>query len=69
MSSPSSSLRLADHPGAARIRKGGLGRGAVAPVGARIADAVNVAERNVDPDPVILAAGFEQQNTMFAVSG
>src|SRR6266853_1344060 len=58
----------------ARIENGaavqpGLGLGAVAPVGARIADAVEIADRDVDPDPVVLAACFEQQHAHFGIGG
>ena len=46
-----------------------IGLGAVAPVGARIADAVQVADRDVDPDPVVLAARLEQQDRHVRVRG
>ena len=39
----------------------------VAPVGARIADAVKVADRDMDPDPVVLAARFEEQHRRIRV--
>ena len=42
----------------------GVGFGAVAPVGARVADAVQVAHRNVDPVVVVLATGFDQQHAL-----
>ena len=38
----------------------GFGRGAKHPVGTRVGDAIQVADRNIDPDPVILAAGLDQ---------
>ena len=38
--------------------------GAIAPVGPRVAHGVEVADRDVEPDPVILAAGLEQQHRM-----
>ena len=40
----------------------GLGLGLEAPVGARVADHVEVADRDVDPEVVVLAAGLEQQH-------
>mmetsp|Transcript_6308 Transcript_6308/g.25549 ORF Transcript_6308/g.25549 Transcript_6308/m.25549 type:complete len:320 (+) Transcript_6308:1316-2275(+) len=45
----------------------GLGLGLEAPVGARVADAVEVADRDVDPVVVILAAGLDQQHALVAV--
>ena len=39
-----------------------VGRGLVAPVGARIGDGVEVADRDVDPEPVVLAARLQQQH-------
>ena len=39
-----------------------LGLGLVAPVGALVADAVEIADGDVDPHPVVFAAGFQQQN-------
>ena len=39
----------------------GLGLRAIAPVGAWIADAVEIADGDVHPDPVVAATGFEQQ--------
>ncbi|MCY1228496.1 hypothetical protein D9M72_408170 [compost metagenome] len=40
-----------------------------APVGARIVDAVEIADRNVDPVVVVAAAGLEQQHAMAQVFG
>src|SRR3546814_11372685 len=34
----------------------------IAPIGAWIADAIKIADWNMNPDPVVLAAGFEQQH-------
>ena len=56
----------AQHP-AARIADAAaiqarLGRSAEAPVGARVADAVQVADRHMNPDVVVAAARFEQRN-------
>jgi hypothetical protein len=39
-----------------------LGLGLEAPIGARIADRVQVPDRDVDPEVVVLPAGFEQQH-------
>jgi hypothetical protein len=39
--------------------------GSVAPVGAGIGDRVEVADRDVDPEIVVLAAGLEQQHPRF----
>ena len=36
----------------------------VAPIGARIADRVEIADRDVDPEVVVLAAGLEQQHVV-----
>src|SRR5690606_5351087 len=41
--------------------------GLVAPVGARVADAVEVAHRNVDPVVVVLAPGLDQQHALRGV--
>jgi hypothetical protein len=43
--------------------------GLVAPVGARIGDRIQVADRNVDPEPVILAARLEQKDGDFRIGG
>ena len=37
------------------------------PVGARIADGEQIADRNVKPDPVVAAAGFQQQHAVFRI--
>ncbi len=42
----------------------GIGLGVVKPVGARVADAVQIAGRNVNPVVVVLAAGFDQQHAL-----
>ena len=34
------------------------------PVGPRIADGEQIADRNMEPDPVVIAAGFQQQHTV-----
>ena len=36
----------------------------VAPVGAWIGDRVEIADRDVDPEPVVLSAGFEQEDPL-----
>jgi hypothetical protein len=41
-----------------------VGFGLVAPVGAWVADAVEITHRNVDPVVVVLAAGFDQQHAL-----
>ena len=46
-----------------------LGLGLEAPVGARIADAVEIADRDVDPGIVVLAAGLEQQDRYRGIGG
>ena len=45
----------------------GVGLGLVQPVGARVADAVQIADRDVDPGVVVAAAGFEQQHARVRV--
>jgi hypothetical protein len=40
----------------------GVGLGAEQPVGARIVDAVEIADGDVDPQVIVLAAGFDQQH-------
>ncbi len=45
----------------------GLGFGLEAPVGALVADAVQVADRHADPDVVVVAAGLEQRDARAAV--
>ena len=47
----------------------GFRLGAVAPVGARVADAVQVADRDVDPVVVVVAAGLDQQHAARAIGG
>ena len=59
---------------AARIGEGaaieaGLGHGLEHPVGTRIANGEEVADRDVEPDPVIGAAGLQQEDTVFSGSG
>src|SRR5690606_23494733 len=46
-----------------------VGRGGVAPVGALVANAIEVANRNVDPSPVIATAGFQQQYAGAGIGG
>src|SRR5579871_933246 len=63
----------ADHL-AARVGEGppvqaSLGFGPVHPVGARVADCKQVADRDVEPDPVVVAAAFEHQHFCARVSG
>eukprot|EP01035_Chromulina_nebulosa_P030178 gene30179-40082_t len=63
--------RPADHP-AARILQAaavqtGHGLGLVHPVGARIADRKQVADRDVEPDPVVVAAGLQHQHAVARV--
>jgi hypothetical protein len=45
----------------------GIGLGLVAPVGARVADAIQVAHGNVDPVVAVAAAGFDQQHALGGV--
>jgi hypothetical protein len=45
-----------------------VGLGLVAPVGARIGDGVEVADRDVDPEVIVLAAGLEKQNTFLRIA-
>ncbi|MHC2685693.1 hypothetical protein ACVJDU_007257 [Bradyrhizobium diazoefficiens] len=44
-----------------------LGLGLEHPVRARIADREEVADRNVEPDPVVVAAGFENEDAIFRI--
>ena len=44
-----------------------IGLGAVAPVGARIRYGVQVADRDIDPEPVVLAAGLEEQDSVLRI--
>ena len=46
-----------------------LGHGLEHPVAARIADQVEIADRNVKPDPVVMPAGFQQQHALFGIGG
>ena len=55
--------RVAQHP----TIQARVGLGAVEPVGARVANAVQITHRNVDPVVVILAPGFDQQHTFAGV--
>src|SRR6478672_2493437 len=41
--------------------------GGIEPVGARVADAVQVADRDVDPEVVVVAAGLDQQDVLVPV--
>ena len=45
----------------------GLRFGSKHPVRARIADGEEIADRNVKPDPVVVAAGFQDQHAVFRV--
>ncbi len=63
----------AQHP-AARVAdrapvQAGFGLGLEAPVGARVADAIQIPDRNMDPQVVVLAARFEHQHRDFRVGG
>ncbi len=57
---------------AARVAQGaavepGVGFGVVEPVGARVADAVQIAHRNVDPGVVVFAPGLDQQHALVGI--
>src|SRR5688572_11186653 len=39
----------------------------ITPVGSRVRDGVQIADRDVDPEPVILSAGFNQQHARVRV--
>ena len=55
--------RVADAaPGQARVGFGGK-----APVGAGVGDGVEVAHRHLDPEPVVVAAGLDQQHPVIRV--
>ena len=58
--------RAADHLAARIVQRAAvqarLGLGLEHPVRARIADGEQIADRNVEPDPVVLAAGLQQQH-------
>ena len=56
--------RLAARIAQAPPVEAGVGLGLVEPVGARVADAIEVAHRNVDPVVVVLAARFHQQHAL-----
>ncbi len=63
----------ADHP-AARIGDGAavearLGDGLEHPIGALIADGVEIADGNVEPNPVVTAARFEKQDFGTRIGG
>ena len=65
--------RAAQHPAARVMDRAageiGVGLGPVAPVGARIGDGVEVADRHVDPEPVVAPARLEQQHAAVRVAG
>lgn len=44
------------------VRPGGFAFGAVHPVGARIVDAVQIADRDVDPEIIVASARSDQQH-------
>ena len=60
--------RAADHLAARIVQRTAietrLRLGRKHPVGARIADGVEIADRDVKPDPVVVAACFEQQHAL-----
>jgi hypothetical protein len=45
-----------------------VGLGLVAPVGARVGDGVEVADRDVDPEVIVLAAGFQQKYALVRIA-
>ena len=64
--------RAAHHPAArigdraaAQIR---LGRGLEHPVGARIADRIEIADRNMEPDPIVAAASLDEENAVAGIA-
>src|ERR1700730_1649081 len=63
--------RAADHLAARIIEAAAveafLWLGLKTPVGARIADGEQIADRNVKPDPVVAAAGFENEHALAGV--
>ena len=65
--------RAADHLAARIIEAAAVealfGLGLKTPVGARIADGEQIADRNVKPDPVVAAAGFENEHALAGVGG
>ena len=65
--------RTADHL-AARIVEAAaveafLGLGLEAPIGARIANGEQIADRNMKPDPVVAATGFEDKHALAGIGG
>src|SRR5215216_2058537 len=65
--------RSADHL-AARIRKAAaieplFGQRAIHPVGARIADGEEIADRDVVPDPVVAASRLEHEHALVRIGG
>ena len=60
--------RAADHLAARIVQRTAietrLRLGLEQPVGARIADGIEIADRDVKPDPVVVAAGLQQQNAL-----
>ena len=61
----------ADHP-APRVVNAAPGQprvgfGGEAPVGARVGNRVQIADRNLDPEPVVVAAGFDQEHPVIRV--
>ena len=65
--------RAADHLAARIVQRAAveafLRLGAEHPVGARIADREQIADRDVEPDPVVAPAGFEQQHAFARIGG
>ena len=65
--------RAADHLAARIIEAAAvearLRLGLEAPVRARIADREQIADRNVKPDPIVAAAGFEDEHALVGVGG
>ncbi len=63
--------RAADHLAARIIEAAAvkplLGLGLEHPVRARIADSEQIADRDVEPNPVIVAAGFQQQDALAGI--
>ena len=63
--------RAADHLAARIVQRAAVEAGhrfgLEHPVGARIADREQVADRDMEPDPVVLAAGLEQQHAAFRI--
>ncbi len=37
------------------------------PVGARVADCEQIADRNVKPDPIVMSAGFKEENPLAGI--